>query len=98
MIGDCWLISSLTNLIIYWQMLHDVFSFVEMDDKNADTNVVQVVDYVIERECELTQVKSKREKWENENFTQNMLEKIFSSFGNKSPLWTYCSPFHPGLS
>ena len=56
-----------------------------MDDKNADTNVVQVVDYVIERECELTQVKSKREKRENENFTQDMFEKIFSSYGKKFP-------------
>ena len=31
----------------------------EFDGKNAGTDVVQVVDYVIERECELTQVKER---------------------------------------
>ena len=66
----------------------------EFDGKNAGTDVVQVVDYVIERECELTQVKSKREKWQNENLFE---EKIFL-WREISPFWTYCSMIHPGLS
>ena len=49
-----------------------------LNDKNADANVVQVVDYVIERECELTQVKKTK--------LRKLGKDEFSSSGKKFPL------------